>query len=212
MRGSQARRTKDSTRAAPCGAPYRGVFVASRGHGTFRATSAPAISPADWGLVNRPEVPTSRLEELQSSATTLIGVTRPAATDIATSVRMSRQRRQDTRPELVLRRLLHAAGLRYRVGLRVPGLGGRSIDIAFTRVKIAVFVDGCFWHVCPDHATWPQTNRQWWRRKLEGNVARDRDTDTRLRREGWEVIRIWEHESPSTAAERVSEAVRRRAC
>lgn len=124
---------------------------------------------------------------------------------------MRRQRRQDTRPEVAIRRRLHAAGFRYRIGLKVPGMPRRSIDIAFTRTKTAIFVDGCFWHACPDHATWPQTNGTWWRQKLERNAARDRETDTSLRSAGWEVVRIWEHESPATAVERISRVLYLRA-
>ena len=75
---------------------------------------------------------------------------------------------------------------------------------------MAVFVDGCFWHGCPSHATWPKRNADWWRRKIEGNVARDADTDERLRREGWLVLRIWEHEDPDLAADRIEGAVRSR--
>lgn len=94
-------------------------------------------------------------------------------------------------------------GLRYRVQFAVPGNRRRSIDIAFTRVRLAVFVDGCFWHACPDHGTSPRTNSDWWQWKLERNVARDRDTDRLLTAAGWTVLRIWEHEDPRAAATRV---------
>jgi len=124
---------------------------------------------------------------------------------------MSRQRRRDTQPELELRRLLHAAGYRYRVDFEVHGLRRRTVDIAFTRAKVAVFVDGCFWHACPDHATWPRSNSEWWRDKLQANVARDCATDRRLRDLGWSIVRVWEHETPTEAAERVAAVVRRRA-
>lgn len=124
--------------------------------------------------------------------------------------RMSRQRTRDTRPELALRRLLHVEGLRYRVALKVPGHPRRSIDIAFIGAKVAVFVDGCFWHACPAHATWPRANAVWWRQKLDANVRRDRQTDRWLRDAGWEVIRAWEHEDPRDAAVRVAAVVRRR--
>lgn len=129
-------------------------------------------------------------------------------TDAATSARLSRQRRRDTKPELALRRLLHAAGLRYRVDRApLPGLRRRA-DVVFTRARVAVYVDGCFWHSCPVHATHPRNNAQWWADKLAGNVARDRDTDRRLEDAGWTVVRIWEHEDPATAAEKVVRAVR----
>ena len=78
----------------------------------------------------------------------------------------------------------------------------------FTRVKVAVFVDGCYWHRCPDHGTAPKHNAQWWREKLDRNVARDRDTDEFLKANGWVVIRIWEHEDPVAAADVVQAALR----
>ena len=114
---------------------------------------------------------------------------------------------RDTPAELALRRLLHRAGLRYRVDYRpVPGIR-RKADVVFTRAKVAVFVDGCFWHSCPVHGTWPKANAAWWRDKLEGNETRDRDTDAKLAEAGWTVVRIWEHETPDGAATRVREAL-----
>ena len=121
---------------------------------------------------------------------------------------MSRQVSKDTAAELAVRRLLHAAGLRYRVEYPVPGMARRRIDIAFTSVKVAVLIDGCFWHGCPQHATQPKANAEWWRAKLEANVARDRDTDRRLAEAGWTVVRAWEHEDPAEVADRVEAAVR----
>jgi len=120
---------------------------------------------------------------------------------------MARQRTRDTRPELALRRALHAGGYRYRVNLPIPGLSRQSIDIAFTRARVAVFVDGCFWHRCPTHRTEPKNNAAWWRAKLLANEARDRVTDQHLRDAGWTVIRCWEHESPADAYLRVALAV-----
>lgn len=79
----------------------------------------------------------------------------------------------------------------------------RRADILFSKAKVAVFVDGCFWHSCPEHATWPASNAEWWLAKLTRNVARDRETDARLREQGWRPLRIWEHEDPSDAASRV---------
>lgn len=129
------------------------------------------------------------------------------ATDPATSARMSAQRRRDTKPEIAIRRELHRRGLRYFVD-RAPIKGvRRRADLVFPRRKVAVFVDGCFWHSCPQHATFPKNNAQWWTDKLAANVVRDRDTDTRLAEQGWTVIRIWEHEDPLVAAERVQKAL-----
>ena len=120
---------------------------------------------------------------------------------------MSAQRRRDTKPEIALRRELHRRGLRYFVD-RAPVKGvRRRADLVFPRRKVAVFVDGCFWHSCPQHATFPKSNAQWWTDKLAANVVRDRDTDARLAEQGWTVIRIWEHEDPLVAAERVQKAL-----
>jgi DNA mismatch endonuclease (patch repair protein) len=115
---------------------------------------------------------------------------------------MQRTKRRDTPAELALRSALHRRGHRFRVDHPLPGLRRRA-DLVFTRDRLAVFVDGCFWHACPEHATWPKTNEGWWRDKILGNVARDRDTNERLARMGWAVERVWEHEKPSEAADRV---------
>lgn len=131
-------------------------------------------------------------------------------TDDATRARMSRQRSRDTDPERALRSSLHRRGLRYRLHRRpVPGLR-RQADIVFGPARVAVFVDGCFWHCCPDHATSPKANGAWWATKLAANVARDRDTDERLNAAGWTVVRVWEHEDPTAAAARIAELVRSR--
>ncbi|WP_460528682.1 very short patch repair endonuclease [Flindersiella endophytica] len=131
-------------------------------------------------------------------------------TDAATSRRMSAQRRRDTEVEMSLRRLLHARGLRYRVNAPIPGFPRRRADVTFTAKQVAVFVDGCFWHGCPQHGTQPKANEAWWAEKLRGNVARDRETDQHLRELGWIVIRIWEHEDAASAADRVEAVVRSR--
>jgi DNA mismatch endonuclease (patch repair protein) len=117
---------------------------------------------------------------------------------------------RDTAPELALRAALFRMGLRYRIDRRpIPSLR-RKADLVFTRLKIAVFVDGCFWHGCPQHATWPKANAAFWRQKILGNRKRDRDTDRRLARAGWLCVRVWEHEDPGEAAERVARTVRDR--
>ncbi len=126
------------------------------------------------------------------------------------SARMSRQASKDTSAELAVRRLLYAAGLRYRVEYPVPGMARRRIDVAFTRAKVAVLIDGCFWHGCPEHATHPKFNAEWWRTKLDRNMARDRETTEHLTAEGWMVLRFWEHEVPEEVAMRVGATVRRR--
>ncbi|MEO7079221.1 very short patch repair endonuclease [Rhodococcus sp. BP22] len=125
-------------------------------------------------------------------------------TDAATSARLSKQRRRDTGPELALRRELHRRGLRYFVD-RAPLKGlRRRADVVFPRRKVAVYVDGCFWHSCPVHATSPRNNAQWWTDKLAANVIRDRDTDARLDAAGWTVVRVWEHEAARDAADKVA--------
>jgi DNA mismatch endonuclease (patch repair protein) len=86
----------------------------------------------------------------------------------------------------------------------------RRADLVFMSPKVAVFVDGCFWHACPLHATWPKANAAWWRSKLEANVRRDRDTDTALKADGWRVLRFWEHEDSRKAAREISRVVRAR--
>lgn len=126
--------------------------------------------------------------------------------DAGVAKRMSRQRRTDTSPEVSLRRALFKRGLRYRLQVNVPGRPRRTIDIAFPGRRLAVFVDGCFWHVCPEHATWPHNNEQWWRQKLLANVKRDRDTDIALEDAGWRVLRFWEHEGVEQAVERIHAA------
>ncbi|MER7764040.1 very short patch repair endonuclease [Streptomyces sp. NPDC097619] len=124
--------------------------------------------------------------------------------------RMSRQRSRDTDIELNLRRSLHAAGFRYRVHRRPLKGVRREADILFGPARVAVFVDGCFWHGCPEHATWPKNNAAFWREKIEKNRARDEDTDARLAAAGWLAVRIWEHESAEPAAARIAELVRAR--
>jgi DNA mismatch endonuclease (patch repair protein) len=125
----------------------------------------------------------------------------------ALSAKMSALARKDTAPELALRSALHAAGLRYRVQLPVPGNRRRKIDVAFTRVKVAVFVDGCFWHGCPLHGTRPATNAEWWDWKIKRNKDRDADTNRLLAEQGWRVVRVWEHEEQANAVMRVRKAL-----
>lgn len=123
------------------------------------------------------------------------------------SARFAGQARAATSPETRLRQELHSRGLRFRVQYKVEGLARRRIDIAFTRWRVAVSVDGCFWHGCPDHCVIPKNNRDWWLWKFEVNRARDLDTDHRLDELGWTSLRVWEHEEPVRAADRVEQAL-----
>lgn len=125
---------------------------------------------------------------------------RPTGVLPTTSARMARQATRDTEPELLLRRGLHRLGFRYRVDHALPGMPRRRADILFTRAKVAVFVDGCFWHGCPEHKTAPANNAAWWTAKLARNVERDRETDAHLRSLDWTVVRVWEHQDMTAAA------------
>lgn len=121
--------------------------------------------------------------------------------------RMRNQLRQGTAPEMALRRHLHAAGYRYRVGHPVPGMRRRTIDVAFTRQKLAVFVDGCFWHGCPAHFVQPKARRDFWQAKIAANRARDETTDAALLDAGWVVLRLWEHLPVDVAAATVRDSL-----
>jgi DNA mismatch endonuclease, patch repair protein len=104
---------------------------------------------------------------------------------------MSRIRGRDTEPELTIRRILFAEGIRYRVNHRCEGI---RVDIVVPRARLAIFIDGCFWHGCPLHAVRPKTNAVFWERKLGTNTARDRRQTDALTKAGWTVLRFWEHE------------------
>ncbi|WP_268244432.1 very short patch repair endonuclease [Nocardioides albus] len=121
---------------------------------------------------------------------------------------MQGNKSRDTSPELAVRRLLHAAGLRYRVDYRPEPSLRRTADIVFTKQRVAVFIDGCYWHACPEHRTVARANATYWSEKLARNVARDIDTSTRLKDAGWTVLRFWEHEDPESVAATVVTAVR----
>jgi DNA mismatch endonuclease (patch repair protein) len=124
----------------------------------------------------------------------------PAASSEVIRQRMATTRRRDTHPELALRSALHRLGLRFFVDRAVVG-NRRRVDIVFPTERLAVFVDGFFWHSCPEHGTTPRQNREWWIAKLAANQARDADTDRVLHDKGWSVIRIFEHEEPAVAAD-----------
>lgn len=123
------------------------------------------------------------------------------------SRRMAKVRQKGTGAEIALRRELYRRGLRYRVDFEVLKKPRRVADIAFPGRMIAVFVDGCFWHGCPEHATWPKQNSDFWRQKIETNRARDADTNERLRNAGWTVLRFWGDEPPIDAADIVVQTV-----
>ncbi|MBN8924968.1 MAG: very short patch repair endonuclease [Rhodanobacter sp.] len=125
----------------------------------------------------------------------------------AVSRRMAKVRQKGTGAEIALRQEMHRIGLRYRIDYEVLKKPRRVADVAFPGRKIAVFVDGCFWHGCPKHATWPKRNAEFWRQKIEANRQRDADTNDRLRSLGWTVLRFWSHESPVEASKTVASAV-----
>ena len=129
------------------------------------------------------------------------------AADVATRNKMLGNRSRDTMPEILVRSLVHKRGLRYRVDERpLPDLRRRA-DLVFRRAKIAVFIDGCYWHGCPEHYREPSTNSDYWRDKIEGNRRRDQDTNELLAQAGWEVLRFWEHEDENEVANTVCAAV-----
>lgn len=157
------------------------------------------------GTTNKPS-----FESLVSTTQPSGGSDAPRPLDETTRQRFRRQPRQDTQPELELRRELHRRGLRYRVERKILPDTRRRADVVFPTERVAVFIDGCFWHSGPDHGTVPRNNREWWVSKLQSNVERDRDTDWRLAETGWLAIRVWEHEAPTEAADRIERAVRAR--
>lgn len=136
---------------------------------------------------------------------------RPAAKDELVRRQMELQRRSGTAPEMRLRRALFASGLRFRVGYPVPGRPRRTIDIAFTKLRLAVFVDGCFWHGCPVHGVAPKHNGPWWQEKIAANQARDVETNGVLEAAGWGVIRLWEHQPVDEQLRLVEQALLARA-
>ncbi|WP_407655876.1 very short patch repair endonuclease [Capillimicrobium parvum] len=136
----------------------------------------------------------------------------PQPADEATSIRMRANRRRDTGPEVAVRSLLHRAGLRFFVDRPLRLADGLSVrpDISFPRSRTAVFIDGCFWHVCPEHGTRPRRNQEYWAPKLQRNVERDRRVDRALANAGWIVARYWEHQDPTTVARAITRLVTER--
>jgi len=133
------------------------------------------------------------------------------ANGVATKIGKANSR-TDTKAEVALRSMLHHQGLRFRKDQLIRCSNGLRVrpDVVFTRSLVAVFVDGCFWHGCPDHQRVPLRNREYWVPKLQTNRDRDRRVDETLRRDDWLVERVWEHEDPEQAAERIERIVRLR--
>ena len=134
------------------------------------------------------------------------GTPTPSSREVST--RMSRTRQRDTPGEVALRSELHRRGFRFRLQRRIEGVSRVRPDIVLVSARVAVFVDGCFWHSCPRHATVPKANRDWWEAKLRANVERDRRQTHALETAGWSVVRVWEHEDPVEGAGRVELASR----
>ena len=132
----------------------------------------------------------------------------PIASSESVRKRMSATPRENTPVELALRSKLHRLGLRFRIHQRIVPDTRRVVDIVFPRARIAVFVDGCFWHGCPEHGTLPgETNRDWWREKIETNRHRDIDTNKRLSESGWDIVRVWEHDDLDEAATNIAKRI-----
>ena len=133
----------------------------------------------------------------------------PPSSDAALS-RMKAAKPKDTAPEITLRSEIHRRGFRYRVDTKPLKELNRRADIVFRPTKVAVFVDGCFWHGCPEHGTWPKANAEFWEVKIKRNQKRDVDTNRRLEEAGWKVVRVWEHEDVEVAADRICNIVSKR--
>ncbi|MDZ5622049.1 very short patch repair endonuclease [Nocardioides sp. HM23] len=119
---------------------------------------------------------------------------------------MRANRSTNTMPELAIRQILHRHGLRYRVNVRPIRAVRRSADVVFTKQRLAVFVDGCFWHGCPQHYVAPKQNVDYWSEKVRRNRERDAETTRLLEEAGWHVLRVWEHEAPAASAQRIEQA------
>jgi DNA mismatch endonuclease (patch repair protein) len=124
---------------------------------------------------------------------------------------MQGNKSRDTKPEIAVRSAVHALGMRYRVSTRPLAGLRRTADLVFRTARVAVFVDGCFWHGCPAHHSPPKTNAGYWSTKIQSNRSRDRDTTERLQMEGWTVMRFWSHEEPMSVAAQIADVVGRTA-
>jgi DNA mismatch endonuclease (patch repair protein) len=130
------------------------------------------------------------------------------ATNAATRTSMLGNRSRDTKPELLVRRALHARGFRYRVDVRPESTLRTRADVVFTRRRIAVYIDGCFWHGCPQHGTQPKSNADYWTPKLARNIERDIESTRALEERGWVVLRFWSHEPVDEVVARIAGEVR----
>lgn len=155
------------------------------------------------------ETQANRLHPMPQPIKPAANLPAPPASDKDTQRRMKRQAKRNTKPEILLRRALTAQGLRYRIDLApVAGLRSKA-DVVFPRAKIAVFVHGCFWHGCPEHHRPTKSNTKWWAEKIAINRKRDTETTAALETAGWQVVQVWEHESPETAAARITALLER---
>lgn len=137
-------------------------------------------------------------------------IAKPTPSSEAALKRMLAAKPRDTAPEKSLRSALHEMGLRFRIDQRLNKKLNRKADIVFRPVRVAVFVDGCFWHGCPIHGTQAKANAEFWKNKIEHNQNRDLDTNVQLKKAGWRVIRIWEHEDTRKVAKRIYNLVVKR--
>lgn len=135
---------------------------------------------------------------------------RPKPSSEAALRRMQSAKPRDTAPEKAVRFALHRKGLRYRIDIRPIKEFNRRADIVFRSVKVAIFVDGCFWHGCPKHGTQAKANAEFWKTKIRQNQERDIGTSEYLKKAGWKVIRIWEHQDPNKASKKIYKIVRNR--
>lgn len=124
--------------------------------------------------------------------------------------RMKAVKPKDTYPEKILRSELHKRGLRFKIDKKPIEKLNRRADIVFISARVAVFVDGCFWHGCPIHGTKPKANSEFWEMKIKRNKARDEDTTNKLEAAGWKVIRVWEHENLKEFAKTIHDIVKKR--
>lgn len=137
----------------------------------------------------------------------MAGTYKPWASTPASRAVMQGNRSRDTKPEMAVRRAAHAQGLRYRVDSRPLSSLNRRADLVFTRAKVAVFIDGCYWHGCPEHGTAARSNAGYWSTKIARNKDRDAETDRLLDDAGWTVVRAWEHESADAVLSRIRSAL-----